>query len=348
MGIMMNRKITNSFLFLAILFLSSASILAQNTNDARVKIEAELRLTDEVIDRAREVVRTASAPGPSLVLEKAIELQKQAWDNFSNDRPLIAIALTQKARELAKQSMAGSRILEEGKEAVQNRLERAEELLVQAHDEMPANVDESLQSIFETARRNLAQAWEFFRNGQYRPAVKLANQVEKAAKRLLQIANRQSSFEANFERRLEAVRLFISRVQEEVANCQSEPAKEFIRKARETLEAAVELNSKGNFEQASKQLQQARKLARQAADLCGQARKLADRLQQLTNEAERLKEQIRPSDETGTRIVDQIFDQLENARSFIAKNDSQGASAALRAAQLTIKQLQRYLINGEI
>ncbi|MGH8015851.1 MAG: hypothetical protein ACREBV_06635, partial [Candidatus Zixiibacteriota bacterium] len=240
---MMNRKITIYGLnLISALVLILSSPVAQDVNQIRDKVEVELRLTDEVIERAREIVRTSNAPAPNLVLEQAINLQKMAWDSFNNGRLILAREQTLKAREIAKQALSGSRLLEQGKDAVQNRLERAEELLSQAHEEMPATVDESLRSLLETARRNLAQAWEFYRDGQYRPAVKLANQVEKAAKRLLQIANRQQSLESNFLRRFEALRQFIQRVQDDAVSCQSEQAKDLIEKANQALNSALEMS----------------------------------------------------------------------------------------------------------
>ncbi|MGH8016265.1 MAG: hypothetical protein ACREBV_08755, partial [Candidatus Zixiibacteriota bacterium] len=114
------------------------------------------------------------------------------------------------------------------------------------------------------------------------------------------------------------------------------------------LNSALEMSAKGQHERAPRQLQQARKLATEAADLCGRANELSGNLERLTSEAERLRDRVRPSDQTGMRLLDQIFEQLENAKSSIARNESEGAAAALRAAQLTIKQLQRYLISGEI
>lgn len=339
-----------SLLLVGILVGTSMLVQAQTGGTIIENIRLELQRTDEIIDRAREMVRASKEPTAALALEQAINLQKQAWDNFYKatiEGFTFAHRLTQQAREQAKQALSSARFSEQGQDAVLSRLERTEDLLRQVHEEMPIPVDESLRTIFDTARRNLAQAWEFYRSGQYRPAVKLSNQVEKTAKRLLQIANRQQNFEANFQRRLEAVRQFIDRVEGESKNCQSEPAQNLIRNAKSALQSAEELASKGQYEAASRQLQQARKLAADAADLCGRAREFSGAIERLTNEAERLREQIRPGDENGKKLLEQVFGQLENAREFIARQDSEAAAAALRAAQLTLKQLQRYMDTGE-
>jgi len=339
-----------SLLLVGMLVISAPSGHAQTGNTIIENIRLELQRTDEIIDRAREMVRASKEPASALALEQAIALQKQAWDNFYKatlEGYTFAHRLTQQAREQAKQALSSARFSEQGQDAVLSKLERTEDLLRQAHEEMPSTVDESLRTIFDTARRNLGQAWEFYRNGQYRPSVKLANQVEKTAKRLLQIANRQHNFEANFQRRLEAVKQFIDRVEGEAKNCQSEPAQILIQNAKSALQTAVDLAAKGQYEQASRHLQQARKFATDAADLCGRAKEFGGAIDRLTNEAERLREQIRPGDENGMKLLEQVFGQIENAKDFIARQDSEAAAAALRAAQLTLKQLQRYLDTGE-
>jgi hypothetical protein len=297
------------------------------------------------------MVHASSSPVAALALEQAIGIQGQAWENFNRnttDGYKLALNLTEQARELAKRALVSSRSSEQGEAAVFNRLERAAELLRTAREEMPHDVDEAINSIFETARSNLSQAWEFYHNGQYRPAIKLSNQVEKTAQRLLQVAKRQQNFESNFQRRQEAARQFIQRIQDEIGNCSSVQAQELLTRAWESLRMSSQLSLNNQYELAVRQLQQSRKLAGEAADLCGRAADFSENLKQITLEAENLRERVQLNDENGQRLLDQIFGQLETAKSFIAQNDSEGASAALRASHLTIQQLQRYLTTGEL
>jgi len=102
------------------------------------------------------------------IAKSAIGLQRQARDNFYKSIVAgyaIAAKLSLRAREQAKQALSKARFSEQGEDAVFNRLERAEDLLRQAYEEMPATANGSLETIFDSARRNLAQAWEFYRNG---------------------------------------------------------------------------------------------------------------------------------------------------------------------------------------
>lgn len=347
----MNKVLTEIGLVITCLLVTRITYSKTQITDANAENQRiELKRTDELIDRARKNLRTSNEPTSALVLEQAIGLQKQAWDNFSKgtfEGYAFSDRLTHQARELVKQARSNARFSEEDKDAVSNKLERAKNILRQAQDEMPTTINESRRTIFESAQRNLKLASEFYRNGQYRPAVKLADRVEKTASRLLLIANRQQNFHVNFQRRLEAVKQSINLVANEASDCHSEQAHNLIQNARKALQTAVELASKGRHEAAARHLQKSRKLATDAADLCGRARQFNNALERLTREAERYRDQIGPGDESGMRISHQVFDLLENAKEFMAGQDSDATVAALKAAQLTLKQLERYLDSGE-
>jgi HEPN domain-containing protein len=348
---MANKKIRSSLLVILLLLFVGPIVPAQDGTDAIQNVRTALERTDEIIQRARELIRGTNAPAPALTLEQAIGIQRQAWDNFNRstlDGYSFAAKLTMQARELAKKALASARLSEQGNDAVQNRLQRTEELLRRAHESMQGNIDEALRTLFETARRNLMQAREFYRNGQYRPAIKLAAQVEKTAKQLIQIANRQQNFRKNFERRLNAVSDLIARIEPEVIKCKSEAARALLEQAKDALRTAHDLATKGPHDAAAHQLQQARRLASGAADLCGRPKDLNSALERLKGEAERVRDEIPRNDETAKRLMEQVFSQLENAKQFIENQDSQSAAAALRAAQLTLKQLHNYLGNEEI
>lgn len=336
---------------LLLLFMTVPTGSAQTGQDVIDNIRTALERTDEIIQQAREMIRAANAPVAALTLEQAIGIQGQAWDNFNRgtlDGYSFAAKLTQQARELAKKALVAARLSEQGNDAVQNRLERTGELLRRAHEQLADSDNQALQTLFETARRNLEQAWEFYRNGQYRPAVKLAAQVEKTAKRLIMISNRRGNVGANFDRRLNAVKDLVARVEIEVANCKSETAKNLLGQAKNAVSTASDLAAKGRYEPAVRHLRQARMMASKAADLCGRPNDLQDALQRLKQEADRVREDIPRGDETAKRLMDQVFSRLESAQKFITDHDPESAAASLRAAQLTLKQLQGYLNNGEI
>ena len=80
--------------------------------------------------------------------------------------------------------------------------------------------------------------------------------------------------------------------------------------------------------------------------MCGQADNISGRLESLRAEADRIKEELPRNDDTASRLIGQVYGQLENAREFISRQDNEAAAAALKAAQLTLRQLKRYLDSG--
>ncbi|MEE8405503.1 MAG: hypothetical protein V3S17_08935 [candidate division Zixibacteria bacterium] len=341
------KKITVRFLLIVIAAAMLAPISsAQITGDFIEFVRTELERTNHILERVREVVRTSSSPPAALALEQAVRLQRQAWENFgmgTQEGYKFAAKLTQAAREQAHKALSIARLSEQGEETVLRKLERTKELLARVHESLSSSADESLRTLFESARRQLRQAWEFYRAREYRPALKLGNQVQKTVNRLLRIVNRHQNRQTNFERRVETVRELLSRVRERIGGCKSEAAERVFGQAEESFRKALELAENGRLEQAVNQLQRSRKIARQAAEMCGQADNISGRLESLKSEADRIKEDLPANDETSSRLIGQVYGQLENAREFILRQDNEAAAAALKAAQLTLRQLKRHL-----
>ena len=342
----MKKKIVKSLLIVLAAAVLAPISSAQITDAFIDNLRTELERTNHILERVREIVRTSNSPPAALALEQAIRLQRQAWENFGMgtlEGFKFATKLTQAAREQAQKALSIARPSEQGEETVLRKLERTKELLSRAHESLSNSTDESLKTIFESARRQLRQAWEFYRTREYRPALKLANQVEKTVSRLLKIANRHQNRRANFERRVETIRELLSRVKERIGGCKLEAADRVFKQAEESFHKALELAENGRLEQAVNQLQKSRRIARRAAEMCGQADNISGRLESLKSEADRIKEDLPRNDETASRLIGQVYGQLENASEFISRQDNEAAAAALKAAQLTLRQLKRHL-----
>ncbi len=346
----MKKKMLKSLIIVIAAAMLAPISAAQITGDFIEFVRTELERTNHILERVREVVRTSSSPSAALVLEQAVRLQRQAWENFgmgTSEGYKFASKLTQAAREQAHKALSIARLSEQGEETVLRKLERTKELLTRVHESLRGSADESLKTLFESARRQLRQAWEFYRAREYRPALKLVNQVEKTVRRLLKNANRHQNRQANFERRVETVRELLSRVRERIGDCKSEAAERVFKQAEESFHKALELAENGRLEQAVNQLQRARRIARKAAEMCGQADNISGRLESLRAEADRIKEDLPANDESAARLIGQVYGQLENAREFISRQDNEAAAAALKAAQLTLRQLKRHLDRSE-
>ena len=309
-------------------------------------LRTELERTDQLIERAKDAARASQAPVAQLNLKAAVDLQSKAWRAFDNDYPRLAHRLTMQAREKAKHAIAAGRMTEQSEHMVLNKLERVNEMLERARELLAGRADGGYQAIFRSAQDNHSKAWEFYRSQQYRPAVKLADQAEKALRKLLRKLEGDWRGQMSFDRRSEAAQQLLQRARTLAADCASAHTSELVDQATTAWRRGRELADSGNYQAALRALQQARKLANQAARECRGEDALRHRFERIKNEADRLGETIAPSDDQARRFFRQTQEQLELADEALDKGRTESAAAALKAAELTLNQLKRYLDAG--
>ncbi len=335
----MTKKILLSIVLAGLVIVLAAPMQSQ----AQMQMEGvqrQLDKTDQIIEQAKEAVRTVDAPLAVYSVEKAENLQRQAWDHFHNQRGPMAYGYSTKAEELARKALAICRLTEQGETVVMRRLERAAEVMERARDAMPPGPDGRLRTIYDSARDNLLKAKEFYRAGSYRPALKLAGQVEKAAREILEVANRKKRQLAEFERRYDAVGTVMERARETLGNCNSAAAVNLIEQAERTYRQSHEHASENRFKAALRNLQQARTMAVEAARKCQGSGTMEQRYERLTQETDRLAEQVPPNNDPARRQLQDIREQLRLAGGAIDRQQTEAATAALRAARLMLNQLK--------
>lgn len=343
----MYRNMKLTFAILSLLILTTGPVLAQgftgdhgNLTDG---LRAELERTDQLIERAKEAVQASQAPVARLNLKAAIDLQAQAWRAFENDYPRLALRLTKQAREKAKKAIAAGRMNEQSEHVVLTKLERTGEMLERARELLTDQNDSHYHAILQSARDNLDKAWEFYRLSQFRAALMLANQAEKALDKLIRRSDRDMRSRLNFERRAEATQQLLERARSLLAECTSPSAEQLARHAREAFERANQFADNDKFQAAIQALQRSRKMANQALRECRTDDALIRRYERLKNEFERLTENVSPSDDRGQRFLEMAAEQLKLAEDALNNDRSETAAAALKATEMTLSQLKRYL-----
>lgn len=342
---MKNNKIPilTPLLILAVLLMLALPALAQGpSNDQAVRLERELERTDQALDRIADAVAQANVPLAELAFEQARDFQARAWEAFRDDRLVVAAALTKQARERGKVALSLSRQVEQYEGAVVRRLERASEILDRVADVLAGSDRPVLQNLYDNTRSNLERAWEFYRAKQYKPALKLADQVDQAARKLMQAAGLSQMADASYERRREAVGDFIGNAGDITAGCESIEARQQLERARQMFELADDLNGNGQSGQALETLKRAREAAMQAVRECQGSDQLEKRYQRLLDESERLAEQA-DGNEPVREMLRKTREQLIIAREHIQNNNPEAAAAALQAARLTMQQARRML-----
>ena len=343
----MNRNMKLTLTILGLLICTAGPALAQgygsNHGDLQDALRAELERTDQLIERAKEAVQASRAPVAQLNLKAAINLQAQAWRAFENEYPRLALQLTSQAREKAKKAIAAGRMSEQSEHVVQAKLERTNEMLERARELLINQNDSHYQAIMQSARDNLDKAWEFYRSSQFRAALMLANQAEKALDKLIRNSNRDMRSQLNYERRTEAMQQLLERLRSAVADCESTNAQQLAQHACEAFERANNFAANDKFQAAIQALQQSRKMANKALRECRGDDALVTRFERLQNELERHGENVAPSDDRGQKFLEMAAEQLRLAEDALDNDRPDTAAAALKACEMTMSQLKRYL-----
>jgi len=322
-------------------------VTAQNNLDGDA-VRQELERTDDLIQQAREAVFNANSVIAAQALDQAVALQKQAWDEFAGRRYGQAYVFTRKARDRAALAVSNSRQTEQLEGVVQARLEQAGDLLQRAHDALTGNaLDNNLGALFDNARNNLDRAWEFFRGRRYRPALKLAEQVEQAAQKLMDLAQESKRLDADYHRWAENVDRLLDYARDLAISCDSRAGLVYLEQAEKARAAAESLYADRRLAGALQTLKQARNAARLSARECHGIDNLQQRYERLRAEADRSAEDFRSYDgadrEVASKLLDQTYQQLDLAARHLADDDMEATQIALQAAQLALRQAQRYI-----
>lgn len=344
----MSKKLLIAAMMVGALTLGSLASAQDSPMSAGVR--ALLERTDQVIERAQDIVQASNHPLATNSLQIAVDLQDRAWRHYrsgpENTYELRAAKqLTNEALSIA-QKVTG-RVAEQSQNSLLQKLERTE-TLVESAEELSRDYGSDVRnSVLGQIRSSLNRAWEFYNNGQYRPALKLCNQVEKTSRKIINSVNSGSRQKVQFERRSEFVLKALERVQAKLAECGSERAPALLDQAWQSYTLATHLYDEGRIKAALKTLPKARKMAEQAARECRGGQTIKGRYDRLLNETNRLSEQVSASDESGQKLLDLISEQLKLAAGYIEDGNTASATAALRGAELTLGQLKRHLKDSD-
>jgi len=342
-------------LMLFILLLCAAQTLFAQGNmqqNVRSYVRSELERTDQMLQRAGDAIRGGNNPMAVANFERAKELQEMAWNQFREETVesyQAALKLTRMARQQVGTALSNSRQIEQYEGVILQKLERAGDLLERAKEAVELGDNANLQAIYDLASENLTKAWEFYRNGDYKPALKLVNQVFRTAEKILSTFNDQLRKEGFYERHRENIARMVQNARQAVNQCGSEDGQVFMLQAENAFKRAEELNDEKHYRAALKQLQMARVMAVKATRECQGLDFLTDRYERIKSEADRISEQIAglPSDQTeaARELLEQLYQQLELSHSYIEQEQIEPAIASLKAAQLILSQLKKLVNN---
>lgn len=320
---------------------TGGTLSAQTLRDL---VQVELQRTQQIIDRAQDAVAPLHDPHLDDAIRRARDLQKQAEDAFGLERYLLARGLTLQARGIVRGLAGMLRPTEQQDGNLQGRLDHAERMFADATE---MAVDPQLQGLLENARANLDRAWDFYRKGDLRPAVKLLEQVERMLDQILGRGHSDEQGGEHFMRRIDAIRDLIDDALALTANCAIPAARIKAEEADRQFDQARQLHEQHRPLLALRALQQARDLATRAIADCDAGVELDQLVTRIEQQRDRLLERIgqRTDDaaESARKLATQARTQIDDAKQALQAKNKETAAANLKAAQLTLRQAERIL-----
>ncbi len=345
------RRIHVSFvlLSLAVLILSGHALAqgGQRQSRDRELLQMELERTDQILEQAEAMANASDNPQAALAVQQAKKLQQQAWDDFNLGTPsgdAKARVETLKAREFGRISLATGRQTEQNDAVIQRVLEHAQELMDRAADALSGSGNTSLQGVYDAAKDNLSRAWEFYQQKKYKPALKLATQVQNTAEKILSAASGTDQNPENFERRRDNVSRMMDQARLALEDCKSASAAGYMTDAQKAFDLADDLYAQTRVPAALQALRRARDLASSATRECQGNDALLRRYERLKTLADQLTEQLATvsgsTRDDAQKLISQANEQLVLAQGYMNSGKADQGLAALQAAQLALRQAQ--------
>ena len=249
-------------LVLLILPLGLPAAMAQGPGD--VNLQRELERTDEILRKASELVGAANNAQAAELLASALEIQEQAHVAFRNGFNDVARIRTMTARGLANRILALLLDPEERADRVEQELQHTDDMLAKARDFLGPQSPDMSRTLLEGALKHQSQAWELFRAGNHRPALRMTYQAREMLNKLR--LQTEEFDPARLEEEFRRAEELVARAME-AAQSGTSRVVQLADQASELLRRAHEFVSDGRYLAARNHLSQAQRLAHRALRL---------------------------------------------------------------------------------
>lgn len=154
----------------------------------RENVERAIALTDQLIDRAREIAVERDAGQVERQIAQAARLQDEAKSHFRQEDYEQALRLTLRARDLLRDALGGmARDLDPGE--IEMALQGTDEILTRAREAVDDYDNELAAALLERADAKQKQAWEAFRQERLRAALANTRLARRMAQRAVAVAH---------------------------------------------------------------------------------------------------------------------------------------------------------------
>jgi len=330
-------------LFLIIGFIVPSYVYGQQSQlQVRNRFEQELRNTDEVINHVRNIISGSGIDKGLELLKLAENIQSRARERGQNGEFAAGITLTLSAREQAKNAGLLNQQANENENLVRRQLEKTEKLLDRIRSNMPANIGQRLESLYNTAVENQRRAREFYHNQQLRPALKLSRQIENSLQRLIEHVKQMNGNPGQLQNQLNRMENRINRIEIILQNCNSKRAEQTVAEVKTRLENVRRQINEGELEALENRLRLMNQQLNSVIEICQGGNFQTERLNQLKIEIERVSNIIRESgNKHAEKLLKTAQKSLRKAENLCQEGDSEACAAHLKAAQVNLRKAKR-------
>jgi hypothetical protein len=316
----------------------------------RDRLEDQLRTTDELIVRAREVVGESDSQRARESLERAERLQDEAWEEFRAERGVIAARLTVQARESALRALDLAREDSGLRSRAVREIERAVRALDAAREAFDGAPGDQALRLLDEARSQVERARVQLNEQHYEAAIRLAVSAQSLIQQAL--GTRDDVGGERVRRELDRTDNLIDRVRSSVRESGDAEAGQLLERGVALQSEAQESYRRGRFAVAHAMTLQARGLVNRAA-LLAHGPLDDDGVSRALEETDRVLESAgeivsgSPA-EIAERLVEKARDHQLRAHELADRGELRAALAETRVARSLAKRAIRLAQEGGI
>ena len=231
------------------------------------KVQREIEQTDDILERANEMVRHSTSQKVSSILEAAIKTQVGAKEFFRNHRLMIALKATLKARDTAKRAvdLAGSN--RNNTAHVERELQRTDDLISRATDKAAEfGVGETIHRMLENAKGAQSKAYEKLRSGHLVAAMNQTMRARELTNKALKQMEKAVQ-PKRVEKYLQQNDRLISDIRDMLSESPNSEAERLLEAALDHQKAARDAYSDGQIQTVIVEAKAARELTNKARNL---------------------------------------------------------------------------------
>ncbi len=141
--------------------------------------------TDQIINKAKEVVGELRKRRLASLLQMAIDNQQKAKEFFKEHKPKMALKLSLKAKEMAQRILTMAKGEKRVDRLAEKELKKTDELTQKTWLIVQESQDQKAKKLFDRSTRLQEKAWNLFHQGRFTGAIKESRKARELVRKAL-------------------------------------------------------------------------------------------------------------------------------------------------------------------